>query len=439
MLSAILPGLLGIFVMVLLALSGIPIFVAMGLVGVVGLIFTSGFHVAMGIASTLPFAILASFNISVVPLFFLMGVVAYEAGITKDAYNAANKLVGGLRGGLAMATTVGSGFSAACMGSSVANAALFTKIAFPEMMRYNYDKSFSLGCIASAGTFAIMIPPSIALVVYGIITEESIGKLLIAGIIPGILTVVMYMAAIWLLCRFNPKLAPVAPIKYTIKEKIRGTAGLWSIAILFILVLGGIYLGLFTPSAGGAIGAFGAFIVALFKKKLTKTTLLNIALDSTKGITAIIMILLGGFYMARFLVLSGFVDGLVNIITAQSALPPIGIMALIAIMYLLLGCVMDGVAMMVVTMPFVYPIVVSLGFSGVWFGIVFIKITELGLLTPPIGANLYIVAASAGKDVNVVDVIKGVVPFLATEIIVLILLILIPSLSLYLPSMMYVS
>lgn len=437
MLSSILPGLLGIFVMIFLALSGVPIFIAMGLVGVVGLIFTSGFQVAIGIASTLPFAILASFSIAVVPLFFLMGVVVYEAGITKDAYNAAHILVGGLRGGLAMATTVGSGFSAACMGSSVANAALFTKIAFPEMMRYKYDKSFSLGCIASAGTFAIMIPPSIALVVYGIITEESIGKLLIAGIIPGILTVILYLIGIWTLCKFNPRLAPVAPIKYTVKEKIRGTLGLWSIIILFILVLGGIYLGLFTPSAGGAIGALGAFIIAFLKRKLTKTTLLRIGLDSTKGITGIIVILLGGFYMARFLVLSGFVGGLVDIINSQSALPPIGIMALIAIMYLLLGCVMDGVAMMVVTMPFVYPIVVSLGFSGIWFGIVFIKLIEVGLLTPPIGANLYIVAASAGKDVNVVDVIKGVVPFLTMEVIVLTLLIIFPSLSLYLPDMMY--
>jgi C4-dicarboxylate transporter DctM subunit len=435
----LLVGGVSFLVMVLLAISGVPIFVALGLVGVVGLIFVTGFDATLGIIGTLPFAVLASYGLAVVPLFYLMGEIAAEAGIARDAYQAAYKLLGGLRGGLAMSTTLGSGFSAACMGSSVANAALFTKVAFPEMLRFKYDRSLSLGCIASSGTFAIMIPPSIALVVYGIITEESVGRLLMAGILPGILTLVVYLTGIWIRCRLNPKLAPIAPIKYTMAEKIKGTFGLWGIAALFVLVLGGIYAGFFTPSAGGAVGAFGAFILALSKRRLTKVAINRIALDSMMGITSIIVIIIGGFLLARHLVLSGFVEALVHFTTTQAGLPPIVIIGFIAVMYILLGCVMDGVSMMVCTMPFVYPVVTSLGFDGIWFGIIFIKLIEIALITPPIGANLYIVAAAAGKDTNVIDVIRGVLPFLLLDCIVLVLLILFPAISLYLPSRMYAS
>jgi C4-dicarboxylate transporter DctM subunit len=437
--SPLLIGGVSFFIMVLLSLSGVPIFVALGLVGVVGLIIVTGFDTTLGIVATLPFAVLASYGLAVVPLFYLMGEIAAEAGIARDAYQSAYKLLGGFRGGLAMSTTLGSGFSAACMGSSVANAALFTRVAFPEMVRFNYDRSLSLGCIASSGTFAIMIPPSIALVVYGIITEESVGRLLMAGIIPGILTLVVYLVGIWIRCRLNPKLAPIAPVKYTIAEKIKGTFALWGIAVLFALVLGGIYAGFFTPSAGGAVGAFGAFILALSKRRLTKAAISRIARDSMMGISSIIVIIIGGFLLARHLVLSGFVEALVNLTTTQAGLPPIVIIGLIAVMYILLGCVMDGVSMMVCTMPFVYPVVTSLGFDGIWFGIIFIKLIEIALITPPIGANLYIVAAAAGKDTDVIDVIKGVLPFLLLDCIVLVLLILFPGICLYLPSRMYTS
>lgn len=435
--SPLLIGLICIILMVLLSVFGVPIFVALGSVGVAGLIIVMGFGSAMGIVSSLPFAILASYGLAVVPLFYLMGEIAAEAGIAKDAYEAAHRLLGGLRGGLAMATTLGSGFSSACMGSSVANAALFTRVAYPEMLRFKYDKSFSLGCIASSGTFAIMIPPSIALVVYGIITEESIGRLLIAGIIPGILTVLVYLISIWVRCSLNLKLAPFAPMRYTLSEKIKGSFGLWGIASLFILVLGGIYAGLFTPSAGGAIGALGAFILALTRRRLNYSTIMTVATETMKGMTSIIVIIIGGFLMARFLVLSDFVESLVDFTTGHANLSPVSVIISIAIMYIVLGAVMDGVSMMVTTMPFVYPVVTSLGFDGIWFGIFFIKLTEIALLTPPIGANLYIVTAAAGENTDLMDVIKGVWPFLLADAIVLTLLILFPAMATYLPYMMY--
>ena len=435
--SPLLIGTIGFIVMVILALFEIPIFVSLGLVGVVGLILTSGFNTTMGIVAHLPFAVLANYGIAVIPLFFLMGQIAGEAGIVKDAFGAVYRLTGGLRGGLAMATTVGSAFSAATMGSSVANAALFTRVALPEMLKFKYDKSFSLGCIASAGTFAIMIPPSIMFVIYGVITEESIGRLLIAGIFPGILTAIAYLISIWIRCKWNPKLAPAPPIKYTAGEKFRSVFRLWSIMLLFLLVFGGMYSGLFNPSAGAAIGASGAFLLALGRKKLTKASVGKVCFETMQGIGPLTAIIIGGFFLGRFLVLSGFVEVIVHFVTVDLVIPPLAVIGLIAVMYLILGALMDELSMTLCTVPFVYPLVKALGYDGIWFGVIYTKLCQIGMIFPPIAINLFVVASAAGKDTNVMDVIKGIFPFILIEIIVLAVLILFPDISLYLPSKMY--
>jgi len=430
-------GAIGFLAMVVLALLEIPIFVALGLVGVVGLIFTSGLVTTLGIVASLPFAVLANYSLAVVPLFFLMGQVAGEAGIVKDAYGAVYKFTAGIRGGLAMATTVGSGFSAATMGSSVANAALFTRVALPEMLQYNYDRSFSLGCIAAAGTFAVMIPPSVLFVIYGVITEESIGRLLIAGIVPGIITVILYMVSIWVRCKWNPKLAPAPTVKYAAGEKFRSVFRLWSIIVLFVLVFGGIYFGFFTPSAGAAVGASGAFLLALGRRKLGRANVRRICFETMEGIGPLTAILIGGFFLGRFLVLSGFVEVIVRFVTMDLAIPPLAVIGLIAVMYIILGALMDELSMTLVTVPFVYPLVKALGFDGIWFGVIYTKLCQLGMIFPPIAINLFVVASAAGKDTTVTDVIKGIFPFILIEIIVLAILILFPSISLYLPSKMY--
>jgi tripartite ATP-independent transporter DctM subunit len=435
--SPLLIGTIGFIVMVVLALLEVPIFVSLGLVGVVGLILTAGFDTAMGIVSSLPFAVLANYGIAVIPLFFLMGQVAGEAGIVRDAYEAVYKITGRVRGGLAMATTVGSAFSAATMGSSVANAALFTRVALPEMLKFNYDKSFSLGCIASAGTFAIMIPPSIMFVIYGVITEESIGRLLIAGIFPGILTAIVYLMSIWIRCKWNPKLAPAPPAKYTAGEQFRSVFRLWSILLLFGLVFGGIYFGFFTPSAGAAVGASGAFLLALARRKLTRVSVGKVCFETMRGIGPLTAILIGGFFLGRFLVLSGFVEVIVRFVSVDLAIPPLAVIGLIAVMYLILGALMDELSMTLVTIPFVYPLVKALGYDGIWFGVVYTKLCQIGLIFPPIAMNLFVVASAAGKGTTVTDVIKGIFPFILLEIIVLTILILFPSISLYLPSKMY--
>jgi len=435
--SPVLIGVIGFVVMVILCLLEVPIFVSLGLVGVVGLMLTAGVHTTMGIVASLPFAVLANYGLAVVPLFFLMGQIAGQAGIVEDAYGSVYKWTGGIRGGLAMATIVGSAFSAATMGSSVANAALFTRVAYPEMVRYKYDKSFSLACIAASGTFAVMIPPSILFVVYGVITEESIGRLLIGGILPGILTALTYLGAIWVRCRLNPKLAPAPMVTYSLGEKFRSVFKLWGIIILFALVFGGMYLGWFTPSAGAGIGAAGALVLALARMKLRGSNIGKLCFDTIGGIGPLTAILVGGFFLGRFLVLSGFVESIVHFVTVDLSLRPLTIICLLAVMYIVLGALMEEMSMTLVTIPFVYPLVKQLGFDGIWFGVVYVKLCQLGMIFPPIAINLFVVAGSAGKDVSVLDVVKGIWPFIILEIIILAILIMFPSISLYLPSKMY--
>ncbi len=435
--ESLLIGIVGFVVMIILCLLKVPIFMALGIVGIVGIIYSSGFNIAMGIVGTLPFAVLASYGLAVAPLFFLMGHLAGEGGVVQDAYEVVYKLTGKLRGGLAMATIIASGFAAATMGSSTASAVLFTRVALPEMLRFGYDKHFSLGCIASAGTFAIMIPPSMAFVIYGIVTGESIGKLLVAGILPGILTVFVYLMGVWVRCKFSLKLAPVPEVSFTRRDKFRSIFKLWSVGLLFLLVFGGIYGGFFTPTAGGAVGAAGAFLLAFSRRRLTGTSLKKMALEVMQGLGSFIPILIGGFFLGRFLVLSNFVEVIVNFVTTDLRIPPMAVIGLLCIMYVVLGALMDEISMTLVTLPFVYPIVKGLGYDGIWWGVVFTKLCQIGLIFPPIAMNLFVVASSAGEGTDVKDVIKGIWPFILLEVLVLVLLILFPSISLFLPNKMY--
>jgi C4-dicarboxylate transporter DctM subunit len=310
-------------------------------------------------------------------------------------------------------------------------------MAYPEMRRFNYDKGLALGTISSAGTFASMIPPSIGLVLYGIVTEEGIGQLLMAGILPGCITILAYMAVIWFVCWRNPRLAPRVETKYTLQEKLKGSLDIWGIMVLFILIMGGIYTGLFPPTVGAAIGAFGAFVLAISTRKLnTGAKLRNLALSTVKGVSSLTIILVGGFLFARFLVLSGFVEDLVGLVTI-GGIPPVAVIGLICLMYIVLGCAMDPMSMLVCTMPFIYPLVIALGYDGIWFGIIYTKVSEIGCVTPPVGMNLYVVAAAAGDDVSVIDVAKGIVPFIFADLAVLIMLIAFPGIPLLIPNKMF--
>lgn len=429
-------GSLGFLMMIILILSRVPIALALGGVGICGLIVTFGYGKTLGIIATLPFTSMASYSLALLPLFFMMGDFVRESGIASDAYEVAHKWVGGLPGALAMTTTVACGFSAAALGSSVANAAMFTRIALPEMDKAGYDKGLSLGCIAAAGTFATMIPPSLTFVIYGVIVEQSVGKLLMAGILPGILSVIAYCISIYIRCRWlNPSLAP-APHRGTgWKEKFRALYKLWTILILFTLVMGGMYAGFFTPSSGGAIGAFGALIILLTRRRLRLEEIVKIGLLTARGMGAVMMVIIGGLFFARFLVLCGWIERMVHI-TTTLPLPPIGIMAMIGVFYLVLGCLMDPLPMILCTVPFIYPIVIELGFDPIWFGVILVKLTEIGCITPPVGVNLFVVAGSADKKPDMGVMIRGVTPFILVELVVLTILYIFPIISLYIPNHM---
>ena len=428
-------GAIGFAAMITLVMLGVPIFAALGIIGIAGLTLTLGFGRAIEFIGSMPYTRISSYILAALPLFYLMGEIAAAAGMGKDAYFSANKLTTGMRGGLAMATTLGSGISAAAMGSSLANTAMFTKIALPEMDKHGYDRAFSSGCVAASGTFAGMIPPSLGLIIYCLLTDESIGRVLIAGIIPGAITILFYMASIYVRCKWlNKKLAPEAEESVSFKERIFSLRHIWAIAALFGLVMGGIYFGIFPPSAGGAVGASGAFIIALARRKLNWKNFKTLTLDTVRGCAAILFILIGGMLFARFLVLSGFVERMVDVVTTLGVTPLIFVV-IVVIVYTILGALMDPLPMRVITVPFFYPMIIALGMSGIWFGIIVQKMVEIGMITPPIGLNLFVLTA-ADEKLNLTDVIRGIWPFLMMDYIVLALLVAFPSIALFLPNLM---
>ncbi len=425
-----------LFLMVIIAL-GTPIWAALTLTGFLGICYINGIPIGLNIIGTTPHSSVGSYALSVVALFYLMGTVAEQAGIAGDAYDVAHKWLARLPGGLAMTTTVACGFFAAICGSSVANAAVFSKIALPQMVKFGYSRQLALGSVASAGTFAVMIPPSILMVIYGLMTNLSIGKLLIAGLFPGLFTILVYLISIYIRCKWiSPSIAPAINLRFTWRERFSSTKKVVPIMIIFIVVLGGIYAGWFTPTAGAAVGAFTTFIVAFaMKKGLKKKEIAEIATTSALGITSVMMILVGGFLFSQYLTRSGFVDTLSGWVMAFD-FSSVAIIVVICIMYLVLGCFMDAIPMMLITVSFVFPLITKMGFDGIWFGVILVKLCEIGAITPPIGINLFVVAAAVGDKDALSDVIKGVIPFVGLEMIILIILILVPQISLFLPQHM---
>jgi tripartite ATP-independent transporter DctM subunit len=414
---------------------GIPIGVAMATIGVGGMFLGVGPALTFGQLRTLPFAVVNNYDFAVLPLFVLMGVLAETSGITSQVFYAADLWLRRLRGGLYQAVVVGSALFAAISGSTIVNAVVFTRIAYPEMVKYGYSRSLSIGCIASTGSFAAMIPPSITMVIYAIMTDQSVGQLLIAGIIPGILTAVVYLVGVYMLVLFRPSLAPRITEIITWRERWRAAGQIWPIVILIALVMGGIYSGLFPPSAAGAAGAFGALCLAIAKKRGFAKWLTPALQDAASISCVIFVILIGGLLLSRMLVVVGVIDHMVVQITAFAS-TPFRFMILAAILYLVLGCFIDTTSMMVVTLPFLFPVVVALKIDPIWFGIVLVKLIEISVITPPVGVNLFAVLSAAGRETNFKDVVNGVIPFIVLEFIVLAFLIVFPELATWLPKQM---
>jgi len=426
-------GGIGILILFILVFLKIPLAVCMAIVGIGGITFFTGWKAGFTSLSMVPFSTISSYAIASLPLYVIMGAICFHGGVGQDLYYATNKLLGRFRGGLAVATIGACAFFAAISASSLATTATLGKIALPEMKRYNYAPALATGCVAAGGPLGILIPPSGILIIYGVLVEESIGKLFIAGLVPGILEALLYMATIVIICRINPALGPAGP-KVPFKEQVISIKSLWSVAILFGLVMGGIYFGLFSPTEGAGIGACGAVAVVLIKRRLTKMGIKS-ALVEAGSVTAMVMVvMIGANIMISFLAMSRLPAQLATIISGLD-LNPIVIMGIIMLIYIVLGCVMDSIAMVLLTVPVLAPLASAMGFDLIWFGIMLVIAVEMGGITPPIGVNVFIMKNIA-SDVPLSTIFRGIVPFFLANIVLIVLLLLIPDIVMALPNMM---
>jgi len=414
---------------------GVHIGVALGLCGTLGTFLVIGPDAAIAQIATIPFSTTNSFTLAVIPLFILMGSLATQAGLTTDLYRAAYNWLGRLPGGLAMATTMASAAFGAASGSTVVNAAVFTRMALPQMTAFGYDKRLSAGCIAASGTLASLIPPSILMVIYAILTEQSIAFLLMAGLLPGLLSGGMYMAGIYAIAKYRPEMAPRAIERISLQERFRSLSGVWGIGVLFLLVIGGIYAGFFVPTYAGAVGAFGAFLIVLGKRRLDRTTTLATLKDAGVTTSVIFIIVIGGIIFARYLTYTGLVADITDLLLSLELNKYTYLLAF-AVIYLMLGMLIDPIAIMVITLPVMFPILTGAGFDPIWLGVIAIKLAEMSLVTPPVGLNVYVVRSASPVPLKLEEVFAGVMPFLAIDVVTLLLLIFIPEITLFLPQLM---
>ncbi len=428
-----LTGILGIVLLFLLLAFRMYIGMAMAIVGFLGLWILIGFDAAMGILGITPLAEGSSYTLSVIPLFVLMGQFAFVSGISTDIYKTVYTWMGHLKGGLAMATILAcAGFAAIC-GSSLATGATMGMAAIPEMKKYRYDDRLSTGCVAAGGTLGILIPPSIGFIIYGILTEVSIGKLFMAGFIPGILLASLFILTVFIQCSLNSMMGPRGE-KTSLGEKIKSLSGTWGMLLLFVIVMGGIYKGIFTPTEAAGVGAFGAFLITCLKGKMNRKKLVECLLESGKTTAMIFLIIIGANIFSTFLGLARLPMGLVDFVTGL-ALPKIVILSGIILVFLLLGCVMDCYAIMILTVPIIFPVIEAMQFDPVWFGVIMVIVLEAGLITPPVGLNVFVLK-SAAPDVPLTVIFRGIWPFLLAALFAIILIIIFPQIALFLPSYM---
>jgi tripartite ATP-independent transporter DctM subunit len=423
-------GFLSLFVLMLLR---VPVGMAMGLVGVVGYSMIAGAGPALKLVGQTSMRTVTDYTFGVIPMFMLMGAFVSVSGVSRELFRAANASVGHLRGGLGMATVMACGGFAAICGSSVATAATFSTVAYPEMRRYGYPQAFSTGVIAAGGTLGAMLPPSTVLAVYAVITQQDIGKLFMAGVLPGLLAITMYLITILVIVRVAPKLLPAGtPLPWP--ERLAALKDVWPSLVLFAFVIGGLYGGIFTPTEAGGMGAGGAFILGVVRRKLNRAAIRQALLQATRTAAAVFTVLIGALLFGYFLTITQVPQKLTAFVT-DMGLGPYQVLALIMLMYLVLGCLMDAMAMIILTVPIIFPVITQLGFDPIWFGVIIVMTVELGLIHPPVGMNVFVIK-SVVKDVSFTTIFKGVLPFVVTDLLRLLILILFPIIALWLPGRM---
>lgn len=426
-------GILGLIILIIFLFSNIPIGFAMGFIGFVGFGIVVNFNAGLSLLALESWTVFTSYGLTVIPLFILMGQIAFHTGISKGLYRAAYDWLGDKPGGLAMATVAAcAGFAAICGSTNAASATMAT-ITIPEMKRYKYNMKLAAGTVAAAGTLGILIPPSVILIVYGIMTQQSIGDLFAAGIIPGIILSLLFIIIIYILAKIKPHIAPKGE-KVSLKEKLLSLSEVLETLILFVFIIGGIFIGLFTPTEAAAIGAFSIIVIAIIRKRFTFKILVQSLSETAKISCMIMIIVLGATIFGRFLAVTRIPFELANWIASLNYHPNI-IMFMIIIVYLISGCFMDALAMIMLTIPIFFPIVVMLGFDPIWFGIMIVLVTGMGVITPPVGINVYVVHA-VRKDIPLEDIFIGALPMLAAIFLCCVLLFFVPEIVTFLPSLL---
>ena len=431
-------GIIGISVMVLIFFTRMPVAYVMTLIGFIGFSIMISFKGGLNLLSRNIYEVFSSYGLTTIPLFIFMGQLAFNSGISARLYDTAYKFLGSTRGGLAMATVSAcTAFGAVC-GSSPATAATMATVGLPEMKRYKYADELATGSVASGGGLGMIMPPSVVLIVYGVLTEESIGKLFVAGIIPAIFVTILFIISIYIICRLSPEQGPPGE-SFSWKEKMRSLTGLIDTLAVFGLVMGGLFFGFFTPTEAAAVGAFGVLVVSLIRRQITWQGFVKSLYETLRTSCMVLLLIAGAVVFGKFLAVTRIPFNVASWIGGFD-LPPFAIMGMIVLVYFLGGCFMDALALIMLTIPIFFPIVTGLGYDPIWFGIIIVMVTEMGVITPPVGINVYVVygvAQSVIGGVPLEAIFKGIIPFLIAVIVGLIILIFVPQIILFLPNLMY--
>ncbi len=430
-------GSIGIVTALLLLALRVPIAIALGSVSLVGIACIINVKAAFGMISSMPFNFIGNWALTAVPMFLMMGFVCTNTGLTVGLFRAMRIFLSRLPGGLAVTGVAASALFASASGSSVATSSAMSRIAVPEMLRYKYDPSLSCGVIAASGTLGSLIPPSILMVLYGIYAEVSIGKLFLAGFLPGLISALLYMGMIILRCKANPALAGKTDEVYSTKDKIDAIKDIWPLPVLIFSVLGGIFVGLFSPTEAGAIGAIVALFIAAFRRVLTLKAFTKAVKDTIVGTASIFIILIGTLFLTRFLALSRLPTEISDIVLSTTGGNPYLIIIGASIIYIILGMFIDSIGLLLLTLPIMLPVVIGADMNLIWFGIIIIKLLEIGMITPPVGLNIYVIKSALGKAVTLQQIFKGVLWFIVMDVVALIILVAFPQISLILPSIMW--
>lgn len=427
-------GVVGLLALFVLIFSRMPVGFVMALIGFTGFGYIVNYSAALSLIAKDIFDVFGSYNLTVIPLFILMGQISFHAGISSRLFEVAYKFIGHWPGGMAIAT-IGAcaGFSAIC-GSTNATAATMAAVTLPEMRRYRYKDTLAAGVVAAGGSLGILVPPSVVFIIYGIMTEQSIGKLFMAGILPGILLAGLFILTVVIWARLSPAVAPRGP-RATLQARLASLSGLIETLLLFLLVMGGLFLGFFTPTEAGAVGAMGSIAIALFRRNLTWKGFVQSLFETTRISCMILVIVAGATIFGHFLAITRIPFEIAEWVAAFN-LPPFAIMGLIILVYLLGGCVIDALALIMLTVPIFYPVVTSLGYNPIWFGVVMVLVTQIGVITPPVGVNVYVVSGVA-RDIPLHVIFKGVMPLLIALVAATLLMLPFPQIALWLPDLMH--